>query len=324
MPSCDDWLSVLRRHLREPLFQPESTDRLCRLARRLPGNLLAALEVRLGAQAPIDLSLRAREHAEALLLAGYAFPPHVQSFLSRWAGSDPSLAPVHSVWLEFDLDREPAGLPEPLVCTKLYPGSDPGWLNGTLFPALQGEPLTGSQQRLVRACHEAIPAPGYLLYAFSLRSRQPGTVRLEVFGLDPAAIQVYLKRVVPEALPWIEADLFEGVERIHLSLDLDEEVRPRIGIEGSFSRLPGREPRWGELFERLASRGLCRPEKRDAALAWQGSETFWTAPSAWPVEAAGTGGFCFRKLSHVKAVFRPDREPEGKAYLLFGYLPATR
>lgn len=134
----------------------------------------------------------------------------------------------------------------------------------------------------------------------------------------------YLKRVAPGAVPWVQgaADLFEGVERIHLSLDVGEEVLPRIGIEGSLPRLPGREPRWGELFERLVSRGLCPPGKRDAALAWQGSETFWTSPAAWPVEAVGAGGFCFRKLSHVKVVCRPGQEPEAKAYLLFGYLPA--
>ncbi|HET9229198.1 MAG TPA: hypothetical protein VFR31_21140, partial [Thermoanaerobaculia bacterium] len=75
---------------------------------------------------------------------------------------------------------------------------------------MQGEPLAEEQLRLVRTCHEAIPAPGYLLYAFSLRSRQPGTVRLEIFGLDPDSIQSYLKRVAPESLAWVEADIFEG------------------------------------------------------------------------------------------------------------------
>ena len=299
-----------------------------RIARRLPGNLLAAVEVRLAAETtearPIDLSLRARQPEEALQLADCGLPAHVRGFLLGWAGSDAALSPVHSVWLELDLDREPAGLPAPVVCAKLYPDADPRWLIGELVPALHGRPLTAGQQRLVRRCHEAIPDPAYLLYAFSLLARGSDALRLEIFGLEPGAILSYLKDVAPGAIPWVQgaAGLFEGVERIHLSLDFGEEILPRIGIEGSFSRLPRREPRWGELFERLASRGLCRPEKRDAALAWQGSETFWTAPSAWPVEAAGTGGFCFRKLSHVKAVFRPDREPEGKAYLLFGYLPA--
>jgi hypothetical protein len=297
---------------------------LRRIARRLPGDLLGAVEIRLGAEAgPIDLSLRVREPDEALQLAQCGFPHHVQSFLSRWAGSDASLSPVHSIWLELDLDREPEDLPAPLVCAKLYPDADVGWLIDELFPALHGKPVTSEQRRLVRLCHEAIPSPAYLLYAFSLVPRGSDAVRMEILGLDPAGILSYLERVAPGAVSWVEGEaaLFEGVERIHLSLDLVEEILPRIGIEGSFSGLPGRESRWGELFERLVSRGLCDPEKRDAALAWQGSETFWTAPATWPVEAVGAGGFCFRKPSHIKVVCRPDREPEAKAYLLFGYLP---
>ena len=213
-------------------------------------------------------------------------------------------------------------LPAPLLCAKLFPDADTGWLIGSLFPALQGKPVPAERQRLVRRCHEAIPKPAHLLYAFSLLARGSDALRLEIFGLEPAGIVSYLKDVAPGAVPWVQdaAGLFEGVERIHLSLDLGEEVLPRIGIEGSFSRLPGREPRWGELVVRLVSRGRCRRDQRDAAVAWQGSETFWTAPAAWPVEAVGARGFCFRKLSHVKVVCRPGREPEAKVYLLFGYL----
>lgn len=288
-------------------------ERLLRIARGLSGPSLAALEIRLSAEAgPIDLSLRVKEPDEALRLAQQALAPRVQSFLSRWAGADASLFPVHSIWLEFDLDREPGDLPAPLVCAKLFPDADPAWLTGSLFPALQGKPLPPSQQQLVERCHRAIPAPAYLLYAFSLLARESDAVRLEIFGLDPAGIVSYLETVAPEAVPWVEAEaaLFAGVERIHLSLDLGEEVLPRIGIEGSFARLPSREPRWRELLERLVGRGLCDPGKRDAALAWVGSDD-------WP---AG-GGFCFRKPSHVKVVCRPDREPEAKVYLLFGYLP---
>jgi hypothetical protein len=308
--TCDDWLSVLQPHLCEPLFHPVGTGRLRRLARRLPGNLLAAVEIRLAeAAGPIDLSLRAREPAEGGQLA-----PHLQS----WPAS------IHSLWLEFDLDREPEGMPRPVVCAKLFSDAQLRWLTESLFPSLHGKPLTSSQQRLVERCHGAIPAPAYLLYAFSLLPRGRDALRMEIFGLDPAGIVSYLERVAPEAVSWVEreAALFEGVERIHLSLDLGEEILPRIGIEGSFARLPQREPHWSELFERLVSRGLCDPGKRDAALAWVGSESFRTAPATWPAEAVGTGGFCFRKPSHVKVVCRPGQEPEAKVYLLFGYLPA--
>lgn len=321
--SCDDWLSVLQHRLREPLFHPEGVARLRRLARRLPGDMLTALEVRLASGIePIDLSLRIEKPDQARRLAGLLSAPHLRSLLSRWAVREEPLSPVHSIWLELDLDREPEGLPLPVVCAKLLPHLPDGWLTGSLFPALHGRPLHPEQRRLVELCHESIPAPAYLLYAFSLLSRGGDTLRLEIFGLDPAGIVDYLGRVAPHTVPWIESTvgLFEGVERIHLSLDLGTEVLPRIGIEGSFRATPGREPRWRGLFDRLVERALCRPEERDAALAWPGSETFWTAPSVWPVHAGG--GFCFRKLSHLKVICQPGHEPEAKVYLLFGHLPS--
>ncbi len=322
--SCNDWLSVLQHHLGEPLFHPEGVARLRRLARRLPGDLLTALEIRLASEArPIDLSVRIEKPDQALRLAGLLSAPHLRSLLSLWARSEGSLSPVHSIWLEFDLDRELQDVPQPVVCAKLLPDIDSGWLAGTLFPTLHGRPLNLVQRRLVELCHESIPAPAYLLYAFSLLPRGDDTLRMEIFGLDPDGIAAYLGRVSPQAIPWIEsvAELFEGVERIHLSLDLGIGILPRIGIEGSFSGLPGRKPRWQELFDRLVKRGLCRPEERDAALSWPGTETFWTAPGNWPTEAGG--GFCFRKLSHVKVICRPDQEPQAKIYLLFGHLPPS-
>ena len=88
--------------------------------------------------------------------------------------------------------------------------------------------------------------------------------------------------------------------------------------------MPEREPRWLEIFERLVKAGLCAPEKRDAALAWSGYDTFRTAPETWPVAAAGRRGFCVRSLSHIKVVCQPDRQPEAKVYLAFGWLERSR
>jgi hypothetical protein len=318
-PSCGDWLSVLQPHLHAPLFHPEGTERLFRVARRLPGDLLTVLEIRLAADAaPIDLSLRLSEPGEARRTRWTleAVPvPHLRSLLSRWA--EGTLPPVDSVWLEFDVGLEE--IPPPVTCAKLQPDAPLAWLIDTLFPALHGKPLTGPQERLVRLCHESIPPPAYLLYVFSLLARGTDTLRLELFGLDPAGIAAFLDRVAPGTVAWVAdtAALFEGVERIHLSLDLGEEILPRIGIEGSFSRLPTREPGWRELLDRLVARGLCRPDEREAALAWPGYDTFRTAPQSWPAEAA-LRDVCFRRLSHVKVVCRPDRAPEAKLYLLFG------
>jgi hypothetical protein len=268
--------------------------RLRKLAHRLPGEDMAVLEVRLAhGHGPIDLSLR-------VLKPGGPF------------------AGVPSIWLEYDLDRDL----RPVVCAKLPPGAELSWVLDGLLPAVHGKPLSESQRRLVRACHKAIPPSGSLLYVFSLLPRGTDAIRMEVFGLSPAEILDYLETVALDADPRVAdvAPLFSGVERVHLSFDIGAAVLPRIGIEGSFSKLPAREPRWAELLDRLVVQDLCPPEKRDALLSWTGSDTFWTAPKAWPVETAGIQGFCVRSLSHVKVVCDPRRDLEAKAYLMFGPL----
>ena len=314
-----DWLAVLDPRLTEPLFGAQTVERLHRLARALPGECPGTLEARLapGATA-VDLSLRVRTADEARALATRL--PSVQEFLDRWA--EGSLAPVRSVWLELDLDRATDGdrPPAPVVCAKLPSGIDPGWLTDTLLPALQGRPLPAGQRASILTCLDALPVSASLLYVFSLRARGSDAVRLEIFGLEPASMLVYLRSLAPEMVLAVEevSTIFEGVERLHLSFDVTDTILPRIGIEGSYPRQPSREPRWEILLERLIQRRLCSPEKKDAALAWPGYDTFWTAPERWPITEMGPRGICIRTLSHLKVVCAPDREPEAKAYLTFG------
>jgi hypothetical protein len=189
-----------------------------------------------------------------------------------------------------------------------------------LLPALQGHPLQDGQRDLILACLDALPASATLLYVFNLRARGSDAIRLEIFGLEPAGILSYLQKMKYEAASAVGeiASLFAGVERLHLSFDVTEEILPRIGLEGSFPRQPRREARWEAFLERLVQRGLCAPEKRDALLAWPGYDTFWTAAQRWPVAELGPRGACIRLLSHLKIVCGPDREPEAKAYLVFG------
>lgn len=323
--TSDDWLPVFESHLTAPLFEPGALARLRALLRELPGTCFAIIEARLApGRARLDLSLHLQSRRAARLMAGRISPPHLATFLSRWSAADGPLAGVRSLWLEFDLDDEPRGLPVPTVCAKLPSGVSQAWVLSSLLPAMHGRALSARQKLLLGRCLGEMPPTASLLYVFSLLSREGRAVRIELFGLDPGGIADYLRRVAPHVDPRVAepASLLAGVERIHLSLDLAAEISPRIGIEGSFARLPQRDPRWTELFTRLVARGLCCPVKRDAILAWPGYDTFWTAAAAWPLAQAGAGGFCVRSLSHVKLVCQPDGEPEAKAYLVFGRLPA--
>lgn len=278
---------------------------------------MVALEVRLGSdRTAVDLSVRLTRPSQARFAAEQFPSPHLRRLLLQWA-EESGTSPVSSLWLELDQESE-AGSPLPLVCAGLRHRVEPGWVAGTLLPDLHGRPLGRRQRELVELCCEAIPAEARLLYAFSLLPRGAGEVRLEILGLDPAGVTGYLRRTSPGALePVAEAlPLLAATERLHVSLDIGEEISPRVGLEGSFQRLPGREPRWRDLFDSLVAQGLCSAEKRDAALAWPGVDSFWTAMDAWPAGAERIGLCCVRSLSHVKLVCFPGRRPEAKAYLL--------
>jgi hypothetical protein len=320
---CGDWLTVLGPHLTEPLFPPPAVARLHSLAARLPGDCSGVFELRLApGPSVVDFSLPLYAPAQAPHYAEQTSSSHLRSFLRSWSDPAGPFDQLSSVWLEFDLDREPRDLPVPVVCAKLQPTCDAEWILDCLIPALHERPLSLAQRRGVALCLQEIPAPATVLYVFSLLARGSDAVRLEIFGLDPAGITAYLERVGPGLAPWVSepAALFAGVQRTHLSLDIGEQILPRIGIEGSFSRLPRREPGWRDLFDRLVASGLCAPEKRDAALAWPGYDNFWTSPERWPAKPKPAPGFCVRRLSHVKVICRPDRKPEAKVYLMFGPL----
>lgn len=326
--SCDSWIPVIRPHLSSILADGEALRRLRNVTRYSPADGLGVIEVRLADACPpappaLDFSLRLAAPEQAQELARHLFPPHLREFLLRGWRELGHPAPIPSVWLEFDLHRAPLALPEPVVCARLHGSWDAEWLFGRLLPALHGRPLKASQNRWLRRSIAELPAAGTVLYAFSLAARPGNAVRLEIYGLEPAAMIAYLGRWAPAAAGRQIAEiapLVDRCDRYHLSFDVAGDLSPRLGVECGFERLPHREPGWSNLLDRLVAAGLCSAAKRDAVLAWPGTDTPWTAAARWPQEAMGLGGYCVRSLSHVKLVSTPGRPPEAKAYLIFQHL----
>lgn len=318
-PVCDDWLTFVRPRLAQTLVDESAYERLRGIARRLPGDGLAAIEIRLAAgSGPVDLSLKLSEPSHARGVADVLPSPHRQ-LLRRWQSGE--LPTVPAFWLEFDLDRSPEGLPAPVLCAEIASQTEPVWIVETLLPEMRGAPLDGPQRESALRVLAAVPPLARPFYAFDLSPRGVDAIRLEILGLAPEAAPDFLGQVAPDLAPAVAsaAPLFSGAERPHLSLDITAEgIAPRVGLEASFVRGPHREPRWRNLFDRLVDQSLCDPEKRDAVLAWPGQESFWAAPGRWPAEAAGLDGICVRAVSHMKLVVHPGRTSEAKVYLLFG------
>lgn len=312
------------------------------------GEAPAILEARLaGGTGRVDLSVAVRNPAVSAALERVS-PPAARRLLGRWRRREGGLAAVPALWLEIDLpgapptdptdptdpidpidptDLENPTLPEPVLCARLPSGCGEGWLRDELYPSLQGEALSPRQRELLARLLRSLPPPCAPLYAFGLSARGRPAARLEIFAPafpDLERLAAAIRRAAPAATPDLAPalPLFAGGERLHLSLDLPfaagEGAPPRAGIEGSFPRQPSREPRWGALFDRLVEAGLCDPGRREAALAWPGQDTFWTAPGSWPLGAEGGRRISVRGLSHVKVVCGGEGGAEAKVYLTLG------
>jgi hypothetical protein len=305
-----DWLPRLRPHLARTWVGDLAFDRLRRIARHLPGDVLTALEIRLGPdpadvsiqESPVDLSVRLATAEQARDVAPCLPPSHLQALLRDWADAAPALRPVHSFWLEFDLDEDPGEhLPAPVVCARIAKGPfrrDVGWLLEELFPRLHGTPLAAAQETWIRRGVEAIPPTCRLLYAFSLGARPGNAVRLEVYGEDLDELLRYLAAVSPELRRTAEParETFEGVERLHVSFDVGrDELGERVGVEGSFRKIPSRDPRWDAFLSRFPV------EVRDFG--------------SWPGASRSSETVVVRGLSHLKRAYDALGPQAAKVYL---------
>ncbi|HEV3074260.1 MAG TPA: hypothetical protein VHB47_07575 [Thermoanaerobaculia bacterium] len=329
------WLEVARPHLAAPLADAGAIARAGRAAWRLPGDGIGALEIRLGPGRldVVDLAFHVTAAAQARAMEACLSPRRLTRFLAAWArGEHPEAS---SLWVELDLEREPAARPIPGVCAALAGGTAPERLLDRLLPALRRRPLAPGQRSRIAHCLAAIPAPGRVLYAGSMESRGGEAVRLVVSGLDVPALSGYLRRVAPAAVARsaaAAASMIAGVAgmagaagaagalRTLLSFDVGDEVAGRIGWECSYRRLPAREPGWAELLARFRAAGLATAAEGAALLAWPGYDSLWTAAPRWPLGRVQAGTFAVRCLSHLKLVCEPGRPPAAKAYLLFGPL----
>lgn len=317
--SYGQWFPLLTPHLPESLVEPSSMEPVEQLARRIPGGVLGAIEIRLGPEpSPVDLSLRLASPAHARQIAPMIETDYLRRFLNDWAEDPDPRIPF--LWVEFDLHQPPDADLHPVFIVRLK-NPEPQWVVDDLLPPIFPNSTSPEWDGAVRRCLDNLPEPGNLVYVFNLESRGQKAVRLDFFGLSPSKMQTYFERLErPDLSAAIAAPLkiVENAERFHLNFDVDGEIQPRIGIEASYGVFPKRDTAWGDLFDRLVEAKLCTPEKRDAVFSWPGYTSPNRAGDRWPMAPHGPEGFLVRSISHVKLVCQPGQPPEAKVYLLFG------
>ena len=332
---------------REPEKDRAVEATILRLLRGLTFSGLTALEFPLSERPSgvPDISQRVETIEEALWLADRADDPQAGRLLRRWAearragrdfqssalmGADLKnqdeagklLSRVPSLWLEYDLRRQTR--PAPLLCLRLPP--DCGDLEPWVDAAFVSRPDDGWRKTFGR-CLEALPLGSRPLYLFDLGAREPGLLRLEIFGIPVEEVAAYLSRIgcpVPAHME-MATTCFSETERPHVSFDISPQgvLSDRVGLEVSFQRLPSRESGWHRLFERLCAQGLCRHEAAEVFFAWQGQDRPRTAGELWPSHPRLKRGHLVRVGSHVKLVLSAGKPPRAKGYILFQYLSPT-
>ena len=346
-----DALDVVLPSLSAEIVPHSTAPSLRQLARALPPVHRGTLECRLSANADqVDLSqcVVAEDGQPAIVaewvsaMASAVDRPvhpawgHLDDFCAQW--TDP-LSPLHAgvrnIWLEFDSSD---ALP-PTLCPSLFFGlqreaspSEAYEVVAEVLGVLLGDAelakLKGSLRRCADACLDvaSVNQVGVML------SRQTDALRLCVPGLAPGQILPYLRQVGwpgPEnELEHLIAELVPSVGPPRMvDIDVDARVHPQVGLEYRFEDQTRDEAQWTALVDHLVGRALCTPEKRQALLAWPGSNGPHNSSAPWPghliVESLSQPPDRFsmflRRLSHVKIVHQPGHPLAAKAYLQFSH-----
>jgi hypothetical protein len=267
----------------------------------------------------------------------------VFAFSREWNDpTSPLFEAVHNIWLEFDMDGEPASIPVPslFLGSNLLARREPerraparslkrmpehcAWLTDQALPLLLGRPLDRSICRQVASCVNLLPAGARIFQVGLMLSRATAVTRLCVRGLASAQIPEYLEAIgwegAREEVEAIVDKLVPLVERIDLDIDVGDHVMPKIGLEC----YPAQDlTKLGAFMNYLISGGLCVEPKADALMRWAGLAHERVTPQMWPRELLALSSFLggrvesafFRWLHHVKVVHVPDHAPAAKAYL---------
>jgi hypothetical protein len=280
-------------------------------------------------------------------LADDAVWRRVLDFCGRWADPTSSLYDgADYLWLEFDIDGPPSGLPVPNVF--FSPQRSPGPVAAEEGSAgarqracqlvemgadiLRGAPLPRAHAKCLSACFRALPKSARVFQAGFMLARNSDAVRLCVRDLSSARILEYLIRIGwggdPTALQSVLDALSPLVGPICLDIDVSAAVSHKIGLECRPRSVnggqPGTEQPWDLFLDYLVERGLCLPAKRDALLTYPGICSEQTDAERWPANltriseflGGRTIGLFIRTLYHVKIVYQPRCPLEAKAYLL--------
>ncbi|MCC6318088.1 MAG: hypothetical protein IT361_10395 [Gemmatimonadaceae bacterium] len=167
----------------------------------------------------------------------------------------------------------------------------------------------------------ALPRGARLVYIGDMSARGKGAgIRLCIAGLPNRSHLAFLDAVAwpgsrgGARLLLEPAAAAPPIAMIHL--DVDGRVRPGLGVEYAFARVPQLAGRLAESswLAQVADRGWCTRAQCHALEAYCGAEVRTLPHHLWPSTLV-------RRVNHVKFQLRADRRRELKAYLCLEIRP---
>jgi len=172
---------------------------------------------------------------------------------------------------------------------------------------------------------------GEITHIGVMLARKDKTIRINVGNIKLDQFLKYLNLIgwsksQKNLLPLLN-EVTQFVDYIIFSLDIDENVYPRIGLECFFKKQPKYEPRWKKLLNFLIQKKLCTELEKDGLLSWPGIVQKESASDIWPKHLFITDTFFYhralslfwRKINHIKLVCNEKSIIEAKGYLSFGH-----
>lgn len=269
------------------------------------------------------------EHAHADLAWS-----RTMAFLRRWG--DPASSFAHRfdhIWLEFDVSDGGVSRDVPSVFFsprdggRLGEAGDARDLISEAVAILAGEALALDDAAKLQRSLELLPAGAFLFQVGVMCARQPASLRLLLSDISPDELVAYLGDIGwagdRERLRKEIAGLAPRLDGLTYGVEIHEGVGARVGIECYVRNddMRAAMERWPVFIEYLIERGLCRADKGEALLAYQGV-TNEASVDVWPSNLSGASSFfggrvvpvLARSIHHVKLSFVDDGVVEAKAY----------
>lgn len=344
MYTLDGTLETMAPLIPRDLVGPAARDRIRATCAALPAGLSNRLYLECRGDdggARVDLIISVDGRGRSLLVEGVTATaidhPNsapvwsaARALARAWCKkANPLYRIVRRLWLEFDLDpasawREAIAEPGMFIdfSAEIYLDPSPTRrLDAALLALTPLQNISAGVAASLARCVGALAGDGRLVYVGVFPGRGGAGLRVCIHGLTNDRLGAYLDVVGWPGTSGSLARLLEplaahpdsrggAVTLLHLDLETDGGIAPRIGVERTFDRECQRHGRINDaaILDALVRSGYCEASQRRALLAWPGCTVRTLPHELWP-------SVIVRRVNHVKLVGGDDADPIAKIYL---------